>query len=205
VAHNRRFASATLALKEFLAVPQPAPPLSIRYHVQAGLLAQDHWLHDPSQGGRILGEVCHFVDWCIEMAGAPPVKLFASRQGRTQPGDSAENLHAVLDFPAGTMATITYETSAHPALPKETIQVSRAGCTAIVENFSSMELLSAAGRTTRKFRGKGQAEMLAALLAGMKAGQAPIPMSSWVSSARATLKLLESASTGLPVFLEPQS
>lgn len=209
VGHNRRFAPATLALKEFFAAAQPAAPLSIRYHVQAGPLPPDHWLRDPAQGGRILGEVCHFVDWCIDVAGAPPVKIFASLQsaGRGDGQSTApdENLHAVLDFPGGTVATLTYEASAHASLPKEIIQVSRGGCTAIVENFSSVELLAAGGRTTRKFRGKGQPEMLAALLAGMKSGKAPIPMSSWISSARATLKLLESASTGLPVFLDPQS
>ena len=201
VGHNRRFAPATLALKEYFAAAQPSAPLSIRYHVQAGPLPPDHWLRDPAQGGRIIGEACHFVDWCIEMAGAPPVKLFAATHGESPD----ETLHAVLDFAGGSMATITYETSAHSALPKEIIQVSRAGCTAIVENFSRVELLSAAERTTRKFHGKGQPEMLAALLAGMKAGKAPVPMSSWISSARATLKLPESASTGLPVFFDPQS
>ncbi len=199
VGHNRRFAPATKALEEFFRTAQPAAPLSIRYHVQAGPLAPDHWLREPAQGGRILGEVCHFVDWCIEVAGAPPVKIFASLAGAAP----AENLHVVLDFPGGTVATITYETTGHASLPKEIIQVSRAGTTAVVNNFSGVELFSAAGRSTRKFHGKGQSQMIAALLSGLKTGKAPVPMSSWISSARATLKLLESASTGLPVFLDP--
>ncbi|NDQ56849.1 MAG: Gfo/Idh/MocA family oxidoreductase [Acidipila sp.] len=201
VGHNRRFAPATLALKEFFAATPAGAPLSIRYHVQAGPLPPDHWLHDPLQGGRILGEACHFVDWCIEMAGAAPVKMFAAMQGIAPD----ENLHAIIEFPGGTTATLTYETSAHASLPKEIIQVSRAGCTAIVENFASVELRSATGRSTRKFQGKGQTEMIAALLAGMTSGTAPVPASSWFMSARATLKLLESASTGLTAFLTPQS
>jgi predicted dehydrogenase/threonine dehydrogenase-like Zn-dependent dehydrogenase len=201
VGHNRRFAPATLALKQFFAAAQPSAPLSIRYHVHAGPLPPDHWLRDPAQGGRILGEACHFVDWCIEMAGAPPTKLFASLQENSAGTSTEENLHAVLEFAGGSVATITCESCAHQALSKEIIQVSRAGSTAIVENFSSVEFLSAAGRSNRRFHGKGQSEMLAALLAGLAAGQAPVPMSSWITSARATLKLLESASTGLPVFL----
>lgn len=205
VGHNRRFAPATLLVKEFFAEELPAAPLSIRYHVQAGALPPDHWLRDPAQGGRTLGEMCHFVDWCMDMAGAPPAKIFASRSSSTPGWAPDENWSAILDFPGGAVATITYETSAHAALPKEIIQVSRAGRTAIVENFSRVELFSAGRRVTKKFRGKGQAEMLTALLAGMKAGAAPVPVSSWISSARVTLKLLESASTGLPVFLDPQS
>ena len=40
-------------------------PLALHYRVNAGFLPADHWLNDPQQGGgRIIGEVCHFVDFC---------------------------------------------------------------------------------------------------------------------------------------------
>lgn len=51
-----------------------------------------------------------------------------------------------------------------------------------------------------RFSGKGQREMIAAWLDGC-AEQKPLPeFGSWEASARATLKLAESAASGLPAW-----
>jgi predicted dehydrogenase/threonine dehydrogenase-like Zn-dependent dehydrogenase len=198
VGHNRRFAPATTALAEFL---EPSgtrrSPLSIRYMVHASALRAGHWLHDPAQGGRIRGEVCHFLDWCNALVGAPLEKLFATIQGSFPD----ENLHAVLNYADGSVATISYDTGAHYSLPKEVIEVSSAGRTAVVEDFAQVTFLTSERQWTQRFRGKGQNEMVSAFLAGIASGQPPIPFDQWAASARATLKLLESASSGLPVWL----
>jgi predicted dehydrogenase/threonine dehydrogenase-like Zn-dependent dehydrogenase len=198
VGHNRRFAPATRAVSEFFAAGRGAAPLSIRYAVHAGPLPAGHWLRDPAHGGRILGEACHFVDWCLHLAGAPLSKLYAVTRGVT----GEETMHAVLDFADGSTASISYETSSHTSRPKEVVEISQAGRTAILEDFARVEFLSSAGRTSQSFQGKGQKEMIAAFLEDVKKGQMRIPFSSWVSSARATLGLLESSTTGLPAFLD---
>ncbi len=41
------------------------------YRVAAGPVPDGHWYHDPRQGGRLLGEVCHFVDTAQALVGAP--------------------------------------------------------------------------------------------------------------------------------------
>jgi predicted dehydrogenase/threonine dehydrogenase-like Zn-dependent dehydrogenase len=200
VGFNRRYAPATRALAEFFerapgaASPRDAAPLSIQYSVHAGALPEGHWLRNPAQGGRIRGEVCHFVDWCCWMTGAAPEKVFAAARG--SPPD--EILHAVLQFPGGSAASIVYDTSAHAALPKEVVEVSCAGRSAVVENFSRAVLLSSRGRRSFSFSGKGQAEMVAAFLAA-PIGECGFALAA--ASTRATLKLVESASTGLSVWL----
>ncbi len=206
VGYNRRHAPATQALAEFFSrplkpstLPRRVEPLTIQYAVHTGPLPAGHWLHDPAQGGRIRGEVCHFVDWCCHLAGAPVQKLFATAQGAAPD----ENLHAVLHFTDGSVATLVYDTSAHSSLPKEMIHVSAAGRTVTLENFSQLTLLDSRGRRTRSFRGKGQAEMLDEFL--RTAAQPPAPADTWAASARATLKLVESASTGLPVWLDAEA
>lgn len=203
VGHNRRFAPATRALLEFFNRDVAAGssrhiPLSIRYTVHAGALPAGHWLHDPAEGGRIIGEACHFVDWCNHVVGAPLEKLFAATQGAAPD----ERLHAVLSYRDGSVATIIYDTAAHHSLPKEVIEVSAGGRSATIENFAQAAFLTAQGRSTHSFRGKGQSEMVAAFVAGLAAGKQPFPFDSWAASMRATLKLLESASSGLPVFFE---
>jgi predicted dehydrogenase len=43
------------------------------------VLPRESWVHDPEQGGgRILGEVCHFVDFLMFLASSAPVEVQAS-------------------------------------------------------------------------------------------------------------------------------
>jgi polar amino acid transport system substrate-binding protein len=202
VGHNRRFAPATKALRDFLGATRGSPaPLNIRYTVHAGPLPAGHWLHDPVQGGRILGECCHFVDWCLCIAGVPLEKLFATTQGE----GANQNLHAVLHFANGSVATIVYDTGAHPSLPKETIEVACGGRSAHLENFSSAVFLDARGSRTSRFLAKGQCEMISAWMRALTGDASAIPIFvDWAASARASLKLMESAATGMPVWFESE-
>lgn len=197
VGHNRRFAPATAAVREFL---KPAgTPVSIQYTVHAGPLPDGHWLCGPRQGGRILGEACHFVDWCAAFTASPAVKAFAVIEGELP----NQNLHAVLEFADGSAASILYLTSSSRALPKETIQVSAGGHTAVIEDFARVTFHAPGGRRSASFRGKGQPEMVKAFLDAVPSQSAPagIAAQQWFASARLTLQLLESASTGLPVWI----
>ena len=61
VGYNRRFSPSARQAKEFF-TGRPEP-LSILYRVNAGRIAGNSWIQDPAEGGgRIVGEVCHFLD-----------------------------------------------------------------------------------------------------------------------------------------------
>jgi len=76
IGFNRRFAPLAVRLKSFLR--EIHEPLALHYRVNAGFIPADHWLHDPEQGGgRIIGEVCHFVDFLTFLAGAAPIEMQA--------------------------------------------------------------------------------------------------------------------------------
>jgi predicted dehydrogenase len=180
--HNRRFAPATLALREFFA---GAKPIIIHYTVHAGPLPETHWLADPAQGGRILGEVCHFVDWCRAMVGAPIENIAAEKRGELP----NEDVEATLHFADGSVAKIQYDCLAPGKLPKEQIEISAGGRTATLEDFARVKFVSKGQEKTSSFRGKGQAEMVAAFLDGCASGKMPVAFEEWVASARATLKI----------------
>jgi len=38
--------------------------------INAGALPKDLWVHEPSQGGRIIGEGCHWIDLMSFMANS---------------------------------------------------------------------------------------------------------------------------------------
>ncbi|MEQ8286165.1 bi-domain-containing oxidoreductase [Thalassospira sp.] len=56
--HNRRYAPMSTALRASL----PDGPKHFRYRVRFSPLPANHWLHQPGQGGRTLGEISHFID-----------------------------------------------------------------------------------------------------------------------------------------------
>ena len=58
----------------------------------------DHWVNDREQGGgRILGEVCHFVDLLMFLAGSPIVEVEARAVG-TSARYSGDNVLVSLAF-----------------------------------------------------------------------------------------------------------
>ncbi len=191
--HNRRFAPATQMVLEYMGHGGPReqgveqPPLKIKYTVHAGPLPESHWLRDPGQGGRILGEVCHFVDWCCAIACAPLTKISAKKQGELPD----EDLCAVLEFEDGSVATIQYDCAAKASGSKERIEITGGACTATLEDFTRGTFVSAGRTRTANFHGKGQGEMVAAFLAGVESGEMPVAFEDWVQSAKATLRLIE--------------
>ncbi len=67
VGFNRRYAPILDEARTVLG--DTGTPLVIDYRVQAGPVPAGHWYTDRRQGGRLLGEVCHFVDTCAALVG----------------------------------------------------------------------------------------------------------------------------------------
>src|SRR5207245_7096756 len=96
VGFNRRFAPMAVRMKAFLASIQE--PLALHYRVNAGFISPDHWVNDPEQGGgRIRGEVCHFVDLLTFLTGSLPVEVRA-RSVTGLATDSGDNTLISLSF-----------------------------------------------------------------------------------------------------------
>ena len=53
-------------------------PLVVNIRVNAGFIPKNHWIQNPEiGGGRIIGEMCHFIDLMQYFTDAEPVKVFA--------------------------------------------------------------------------------------------------------------------------------
>ena len=59
------------------------------YRVNAGPIPATHWTQDPTTGGgRIVGEVCHFIDLMQFLTGSAPIEVCAGAAGGVAlPGD----------------------------------------------------------------------------------------------------------------------
>ncbi len=153
VGYNRRFAPMARILKGFLEGIEE--PLIMNYRVNAGYIPPEHWVHDPDQGGgRVIGELCHFVDFLIFLAGSQPKKVHAL----SLPNDNRyrdDNLIAAIEFANGSLGTITYTANGDKRFPKERVEVFGGGSVAVLDNFRRLDLIRNGRRkVTRSWSGQ---------------------------------------------------
>ena len=204
VGFNRRFAPMAVEMKRFLS--EIHEPLAIHYRVNAGYIPADHWVNDPEQGGgRILGEVCHFVDFLCFLVGACPIEVQAQIVGN--PGQySMDRIVASLKFANGTLGTISYLANGDKSASKERVEVFGGGSVAILEDFRRLELVRNGRKQITRARwgqDKGhKAEMQAFVDALRGKTPPPIPFEQVVGSTLATLRLQNSCQTGQPLTVQ---
>jgi len=204
VGFNRRFAPMAVQLKQFLS--QIHEPLAIHYRVNAGYIPAEHWVNDPEQGGgRILGEVCHFVDFLCFLAGAYPIEVQAQTVGNAGQY-SMDNIVATLKFANGTLGTISYLANGDKSASKERVEVFGGGAVAMLEDFRRLELVRNGRKQITRARwrqDKGhKAEMRAFVDALLGKTPPPVPFEQIVGSTLATLRLQNSCQTGQPLTVE---
>ena len=177
VGFNRRFAPMAVELRAFMSAV--SEPLAIHYRVNGGRIPLDHWTQDPAQGGgRLVGEMVHFIDWAIWMAGDEPVQVHAAATPNLGVYND-DNLALTLRFRQGSIAQLLYLANGGRALGKERIEVHGGGKSAVLDDFASLELAGGDRRRRRRAylkRDKGHAagwtRFAEAIAAG---GRSPIP------------------------------
>jgi predicted dehydrogenase/threonine dehydrogenase-like Zn-dependent dehydrogenase len=209
VGFNRRFAPLAVRMKKFL---QPAgEPLALHYRVNVGFLPADHWLNDPLQGGgRILSEVCHFVDFLCFLTSSSPVEVETRSVSTPRLSNSGrysnDNVICSLRFADGSQGTISYLANGDKSYSKERIEVFGGGNVAVLEDFRRLELVRYGKK--RVFRSllrqdKGHRAEFAAFAAAIQSGsEPPIPFAEIVATMLTTFALEESRCLGQPVSVK---
>lgn len=203
VGFNRRFSALAVAAEQFFTGRQT--PLSINYRVNAGRMSPNHWVQDPSEGGRIIGEVCHFVDFVQFLTGSLTTRVFAeSITSRNAEATNEDSVFITLRLADGSNASIAYLAEGDKALPKERIEIFGGGRSFVIDDFRSATAYENGREKTTKLReqDKGQREEIRAVMdVVMGRRPAPISLEDLATTTRATFKIKESLRTGLPVEL----
>jgi polar amino acid transport system substrate-binding protein len=200
VGFNRRFAPMTEKLCEFFAKRQE--PMMINIRVNAGYLPLDHWTQRKQDGGRIVGEFCHFVDWARAVVNRPiqAVMAHALPDGSRY---NQDNVAAVLSFLDGSIANLTYVANGDKSVPKEYFEVFCESGVGIINDFCTLEL-SRDGKTarTKGRRDKGHNREIELTIEAMRSGSpSPIPFEQLAEIAKTCFAVHEAISTGHPVRL----
>lgn len=186
VGFNRRF--APLFVKAKAALEPRSGPLVMLYRVNAGAIPTDSWIQREEGGGRIVGEVCHFVDALCFLAGSAPVEAHAiAAHGHR------DAVSILLRFSDGSTGTIVYSSLGDPSISKEYIEVFANGQVVQIDDFRRI-VVTANGksRVSKSTQDKGQNSLVSAFLAATRGQrEAPIPFEDLVAVTETTFAIEE--------------
>ena len=202
VGFNRRFSPLARVAKDFFAGRQA--PLSISYRVNAGRIPKSHWSQDPREGGgRIIGEVCHFVDLMQFLTGSVTTRVYAeSIASRNEEMVDEDNVFITLKFADGSNGSIAYLAEGDKALAKERVEIFCEGKSFVLDDYRSATTYINGRAESAKPRqqDKGQMEethiVCRVVLEGL---EAPVALEDLAATTRATFRIRESLRMGQPL------
>lgn len=195
VGFNRRFAPQIAELMSHFA--NATGPRMVTIRVNGGAIDGTHWTQSADEGGgRILGEMCHFIDLARHLVDASITSVQAD--AATSENGAGDDVVATLKFTDGSLATIIYTGKGDTSLPKERIEVFCGGRAAVLDDFTKLSL-SALGstKTTSASQDKGHKQQIIAFIAAITDGAVPpIEQDQLIETSAATIAVVESLRTG---------
>lgn len=202
VGFNRRFAPMSIRARDHLA-RHPGPKMLL-LRVNAGALPPESWINAADEGGgRILGELCHFIDLARMLAGSAIASVQAGAARQTHGG--CDDLSVSLGFADGSLATIVYTAQGDTAFSKERFECFAGGSVVVIDNFLTLTITENGKTRTEKAmsQDKGhRAELQAFVHAVAQGGPPPADEAELIETSLATIAVLESLRDGRCVNLE---
>jgi predicted dehydrogenase/threonine dehydrogenase-like Zn-dependent dehydrogenase len=202
VGFNRRFAPATQRIRKFFAGRRE--PMVVHIRINAGFLPKEHWTQQPSEGGRIIGELCHFLDWSRYVVGSP-IRTTTAAALSDGSRYSRDNVAVVLTFADGSIANLLYLSNGARAVPKEYYEVFCEGSVARLDDFRVLEL--ARGGTSEKIKckkDKGHKAEIQETLDALRRGKAsPIPFEELMEVTETSFSVVDAINSSTSIHPTP--
>jgi len=148
VGYNRRFSPMAQKMKKFIS--QITEPFVINYRINAGFIPLTNWIQDSEQGGgRIIGEICHFIDYMIFLTSSLPANVYAKslpNNGRY----NNDNIIITLEFVNGSLGSISYLADGDKSFSKERIEVFGNESVVVLDNFRRLELIKSSRKKVHR-------------------------------------------------------
>lgn len=197
VGFNRRFSPLTEVLKDRIG----EGPMAMIYRINSGYIAPDSWIQDKDFGGeRIIGEICHFVDFLTFVNGSLPKYVFASSMPDSSNMEDTVNVN--LKFLNGSIGTISYFSNGSKSLFKEYIELYKAGITGVIKDFKELKIYGNGKIFKKKLltQDKGQKKMIRTIIYSIKEGKSsPIKFEDIYVVTMTTFKIIESIRTKIGI------
>ncbi|THV61233.1 oxidoreductase [Flagellimonas alvinocaridis] len=187
---NRRFSKYAQEINEH--TKNRINPLYVSYRINAGFKPSDDAIHE--HGGRVVGEVCHFIDLISFLTNAPLVSVSVDKisPNNDQVRDD-DNVAIVLKYQDGSVGNLQYFSVGNKSYQKENLEVHYDGKTIIMDDFKK---LTGYGLKVNELMGKipekGQYEELLHMHEAITAGKWAITLEDMVQTTRATFLIQNS-------------
>ncbi len=149
VGFNRRYAPFTRKVTEI--VSKTGGPVVINYRINAGHIPSTSWVQDLEEGGgRIHGELCHFIDLVGYITGGKPISCEAA--GIPMVNDSLrseDNVSVILKYDNGSIGTVTYTSLGGKSMEKERIEIFCGGCSMVISDFTELQIFTTGVETVK--------------------------------------------------------
>ena len=201
VGYNRRFAPLSIRLKNFLS--EINGPITVIYRINAGYIPRDNWYQDSSQGGRFIGEGCHFLDYGQFLTDSTPIQVSSyGISGKDKPLNLTDNLVVNVRMSNNSIVTVIYNSSGDSAMPKERVEVFGQNSSAVLDDFKSLQTFRSNKRKVFKHpsQDKGYKYEIDSYIKLLKeGGKALISFESLVATSLTSFAAIESLKRKLPI------
>ncbi len=200
IGFNRRF--SPLAQKAKRMVEKRKDPLMITYRVNSASMNKEHWINDPVEGGgAIIGEGCHFFDFCNWIVGREPLRIYAEMiSSNDESIVDANNVISTIRYEDGSVASVIYTTIGNESFPKERIEIFVDKGAIAIDDFKELIVSGLGGKGEKLKRiEKGQSNLIDEYGRFLKGESKNIDLPLVVDGVKATicsLKVLDALKTG---------
>ena len=142
IGFNRRFAPFTTMIKDEIK-DIPGPKI-INYLVKTDNLPIDHWALDIDKGGgRIIGEMVHFIDYINYIVNEEVIDINAYHIDRKNDKiKTIDDVSISLKYKDGSIGNIVYSSIGSEEFSKETIQLHTDSISFLLDDFKNLYFYS---------------------------------------------------------------
>lgn len=124
-------------------------PSMVNWFIAGHAIEAGHWYFDEAEGGRILGNLCHWSDLTLEIVGID--KAFPCRVVPCSPAGAISDFITSIEFADGSMASLTFSAKGHTFEGvREVLNLHRGDLLAEIKDFKSISIVRGAFRKTYK-------------------------------------------------------
>jgi predicted dehydrogenase/threonine dehydrogenase-like Zn-dependent dehydrogenase len=190
VGFNRRYSASVQFLKKQL---QKNIAYSVYYQINAGFIPMDKWYQSPEHGGRVIGEVCHFIDTLQYLLDSEPTEVFANSTSVAGMPEQ-DNTFITIKFDNGSTCVLAYLADGDKNYSKEKILITGYRTNIEFDNFKTVTVFKDGKTSKKKFLtiDKGQQQEMSVLIDSVKSGIMPVTFESILLNTYTTILAIES-------------
>ena len=118
------------------ALKSQSGPASMNWYVTGHSLEEDHWYLNPGEGGRVLGNLCHWIEFVYQ--AVPPEHRFPIDIFPIPPDLKSKDLSVILRFGDGSVASLVFtEKGASSEGVRERFSASKGQAIVTIDDFKS--------------------------------------------------------------------